>query len=852
MGYIPKNSKIKIKIYKSFSVMDIVVIGVSLLIIALVVSSKVNGKWAIALFVAGVAFSLMVPYGEERIYEKIVLGFKFVARPHRYGSIGEESKDRGLMDIELLRAYEDIEDVIVNKDGSFVAVVEVMPVNFMLMGEYSQRGYISAFQGVVNSVGLGESMCVFKRPGVMDFTRQIEEEENRLGNLEKAFSKGEYREVEYKKRKELIEERKGLIIALKESKRVIEDKIYIAFVSSEREGALNLAREAISKFDEIGMSVKMVSNDSLREIVGETEGDVIFKAKSMEVCGMQRSFFCITAFPSEVENGWLASIFSIEGARVMFRINPLDKVVAKKRIDKSILEAEGIRGNGKSSAQIEGDIHAESLKELLYEIADGKEKAYEIEILISVDDEQNSKINRKEVKRKILEMGFSSCEMTFLIDKAYEASLIRRADCIFLGNTLTSNLIAESFPFVSDKLIDDKGALIGENSYPVFLDLFKRDMSRVNSNMVIIGRTGSGKSYATKNILSSLLGDLVKVFVLDPEGEYSKLVKNMGGVVLNVSSDASARINPFEIINSLPDELDKNDCDYYNHLQFLEEFIKTALPGVSLEILERINRLIMEMYRSKGFDEKTNLKNLKPEDYPTFDSLSEYIVEKIKGALDPLEKARLIDAYNTLSKFREGGSMSSLWNGITTFNPKGHLVSYNFQSLLAGKNTAATNAEMLLLLKTMENEIMKNRENNIKNHLNNKLCVVIDEAHVFIDPKYMASLDFMYSLAKRIRKYDGMLIIITQNIKDFSLSAETSRKTSAIINASQYSLIFSLNPGDISDLCELYSKAGEITELEREGIAKSPRGRALLVAGPNMHTFFDIIATKKAENNWME
>ena len=93
-------------------------------------------------------------------------------------------------------------------------------------------------------------------------------------------------------------------------------------------------------------------------------------------------------------------------------------------------------------------------------------------------------------------------------------------------------------------------------------------------------------------------------------------------------------------------------------------------------------------------------------------------------------------------------------------------------------------------------------------------------------------------------------MVITQNIRDFAGSPESTKKTSAIINASQYSLIFSLNPGDMGDLISLYSKGGEITEEEREGIENAPRGRALLIASPSRHTFVDILATKKTAEKW--
>ena len=140
--------------------------------------------------------------------------------------------------------------------------------------------------------------------------------------------------------------------------------------------------------------------------------------------------------------------------------------------------------------------------------------------------------------------------------------------------------------------------------------------------------------------------------------------------------------------------------------------------------------------------------------------------------------------------------------------------------------------------------VIKNRDYNILYKANRKIIVAIDEAHVFIDEKFPIALDFMYQLAKRIRKYDGMQIVITQNVKDFVGSPELARKSSAIINVSQYSLIFSLAPTDMSDLCTLYEKAGQINETESDNIVNLPRGCAFLITGPAKRTNLRIIASE--------
>ncbi len=299
--------------------------------------------------------------------------------------------------------------------------------------------------------------------------------------------------------------------------------------------------------------------------------------------------------------------------------------------------------------------------------------------------------------------------------------------------------------------------------------------------------------------------------------------------------------NPFHIIASLEDGEENNS--FYAHLQFLEQFYRLILTGIHSDSLELLNRITQELYERKGIDAKTDLIKLKSTDYPTFDDLNQLIEEKLSLETDDYSKTCLKILINYVSKFKTGGRNSNLWNGYTTFSPQENFIAFNFQKLLANKNDVTANAQMLLVLKWLENEIIKNRDYNTKFKTKRKIVVVVDECHLFIDEKYPIALDFMFQLAKRIRKYEGMLIIITQNVKDFAGTPEIARKSSAIINVSQYSLIFALSPNDMTELCKLYENAGSINEYEKNSIVHNPRGSAFLISSPNKRTNIDIVAT---------
>ena len=285
--------------------------------------------------------------------------------------------------------------------------------------------------------------------------------------------------------------------------------------------------------------------------------------------------------------------------------------------------------------------------------------------------------------------------------------------------------------------------------------------------------------------------------------------------------------------------------DFSVHLQFLEQFFHEILPGIDPQALEYLNNLIVDLYASKKINSSTDFSKLKAKDYPIFDDLYDLINTRLSKAKVDYDVNNLRILLNFVSKFAHEGRDSNLWNGESKLTVKENFTVFNFRSLLANKNGVISNAQMLLVLKWLDNEIIKNRDFNIKHNTNRKIIIAIDEAHVFIDPKFPVALDFMYQLAKRIRKYNGMQIVITQNIKDFVGSQEIIRKSSAIINACQYSFIFSLAPNDMDDLCTLYDKAGRINETEQDQIVNNDRGNAFIITSSTSRTNIEIVASNK-------
>lgn len=865
MRIIPKNTKVKLQFYKGVTIADVILAIIALGFLALAVSSNLQAKWIITMVILVVFAPMFIPIGEIKLYQAVVYGIKYVFSRKSY-----KKAKHGKANIGNIVPYASIEnDMIRQKDGCYTGVIEVKPIEFNMLSEFRQNYFIdTVLSNILKNVGIFQEINIVKLERPIIFDKYISNELTKIQELIQANENTQLSEDEFKSRVNVLEDRINIIDRLNSNEKVLTSSYYIVLHDIEPKSlksSLNLISNSLNNNNleskqlndkELALFIKYSYTNDYDErdfeklqtkdyLSASVPNSVSFKSSRVIQDGKWLTHFVITDYPIQVPNAWGQDLFDLHDTKVVMKATPVDKVKAIKRIDSAINELLSQRDLGKASSQIDKETHLSSLQSTLVGLQNDNEAFLDTTLIITAYDDARQTTNKRFVRRKLKEMGFKFSELFGRQIDGYVASEISKVNKLNITRGLNSSALASSFPFVSNAILDENGILIGENKLPTFVDFFKRDDERVNSNMIIIGKSGSGKSYATKTILTGLASDNSKVFILDPENEYTNLARNMKGSVLDVSSSKDGRINPFQIIDSLEDEnADGTNNSFYSHLQFLEEFFRLILTGINADSLELLNKLILETYSLKKITGKTDLSKLTPKDYPIFQDLADLVDRKLQNEKDEYNKSCLKVLSNYLSKFKKGGRNSALWNGYTTFAPQENFVCFNFQKLLANKNNVIANAQMLLVLKWLDNEVIKNRDYNRIYKTHRKIIVAIDEAHVFIDEKFPIALDFMYNLAKRIRKYDGMQIVITQNVKDFVGSPDIARKSSAIINVSQYSLIFSLAPNDMSDLCTLYEKAGQINENESDNIVNLPRGCAFLITGPAKRTNIRIVASE--------
>ena len=882
---IPRKTKVKSEFIRGITGLDIVLalIFIAVAIILFLANFEFH-VWIAIVWIIIAASMFFKLADDDRFYVTMIFLLRYSAQKKKF-SKGDDKKKS---DIKEMVAYERIvQDRYIDFGLYYAQVLEIQPMFFTLLTEYYQDNVIESFANALRRLNLDQTCEIVKISKPMILDRYIHNENQKYDVLYDMQYDGQITQEEIDARSPIFEERVSLYEFMNRQSKIFKDHFYLVVYDKDREilesttsGMISAMASSLNpitakKLEGTDLVVFLKSNygkdfdERDLEITPITEyinwatpNKIKFNIARYFVDDQCYRCFNLIDYPLQVGNAWGAQFFLLDRTRVVMKFNPMPRMESEKQIDKAIMEMEAkLYKAGRSSTQIELQTHLDTLRELLASLKNNNQQLFNVNTYVISEDAA-----KKDVRAMLKQQGFKYSELfSKQIDGFISANVSRRDSIKNSLRGMPTSTLAATFPFISNALQDSNGIYLGDNEYPVFVDFFKRDRERVNSNMMVIGKSGSGKSYATKTLLTNLAADNCKIFILDPENEYQDLTRNLGGKFIDVGSSLHGIINPFHVISSLEaseDEEDdeeeqydeygrliekkkkevKADDSFPQHLQFLEQFFRVILEGISADAFEVLNSLIIDMYKEFHIDYKTNLARLKPEDYPTFDALYDLILRRIKEAKDEFSLRNLMTVETYIKKFATGGRNSALWNGPTSIETNENFVTFNFQSLVAGNNPQVTNAQMLLVFRYLNNEIINNKDFNKKYRKNRKIIVAVDEAHIFINPKYPIALDFMAQMAKRIRKYGGMQIVITQNISDFVGTEEIRRQSTAVINACQYSLIFSLAPNDINDLVDLYSKSGGINEEEQNSIVTAGVGQAFLITSPTARTTVQITA----------
>ena len=848
MKIMPKKIKVKNTIWKNYSLVELLVAMIIFLLVFLLFT---NNKKIFSM-ILGITFVILyMPVGEDLFYLYIIEMLVFLFKRKKYVK-KEISK---ILNIHSINS----DGVISYNNNMYAKVLSVSQKNFLMEDIEQQDMDINYFAKTLNALELDTSIDIVQiyRPlNFVSYTKDLNERISQNNNNIKEsilHARNNYINKLSKDTKEYFSNFYIVIYNTRQEELDLISDVIINEMSKcglnlkhlpKRETALFLKYNYTRNFDE--KEIDTIKDEDLIDWILPKE--IIIKPSKIIVDNIDVSTITISDYPLKVNNGWGSELFDIQNTKVVMSIKPIEKYKAIKKIDKAIVELQTkeMLSNSASEAK-DAKTHCDTMTELLQRLQSENENLFDVSIFISCYNYDKNRNYRRTVKNKIRGLDFKTNLLNYKQKDAFVYSNINSQNNNKYTRSINSVTLASVFPFVKNYIMDNRGIMLGKiksNNYPFVFDMWKRGGLYQNSNSFIIGKSGSGKTYFTKNLLVNEWSNNTRIIICDPEAEYSNLVRKLDGNIIDVGSAKEGILNPFQIYKILTEDGGNADSviTFNTHLKTLESFFKIVLRGASNDVIEIINSLVVETYKYKNITEETNFELLQAIDFPIFSDLLEVLETKMETINNNFLYEKYSIAKIHLNKF-VSGRYSDIWNHYSTLQANSSIISFNFQSLFANKNNIVANAQMLLVFRFIEQEIINARENN-KLHNKTKTMIVVDEAHLFIDPNYPIALDFFYQMNKRIRKYDGAFVPITQNISDWNSNEELRHKTSTIIKNSKYTFIFKLSSPDMQDVIDIYKAGESFNREERKTIITANTGEVFFIGSSELRESIKIEVNK--------
>lgn len=539
-----------------------------------------------------------------------------------------------------------------------------------------------------------------------------------------------------------------------------------------------------------------------------------------------RKTIMIKNFPSPVTPACLYELATLRGTSFHMRLTPMNRGEARQLTDNQLKNRRVQLGSRNMTEQIDAQRESEDIINFYREVAQSKAVVYHISVFVELYGKSEKELLELQDTVNIILAGSAiTYESLSFEQREGFLSVYPCGKDLFLAdaNNMPSTTIAALYPCSYSSRLDQHGMLIGRTvaGGNLFLDMYQYDSNITSSNYAIVGTTGQGKSYLQKKIISQLLIRGHKIYIMDPENEYSELTRRLKGTVINCAS-GSVRINPFHVRGlRLMEDADEDDDlnipvgqeTFFQHLSWLQDFHRVLLPGLSDACHKALNILVRNTYADFGIDAATNFERLRSEDYPTYSDLYRHIEEKrdryseISDEMFAQLRLYLDDCVK--------GSLGALFNGHTNIKNE-NFMCFSVAELMQGSRERMQ-AQLFNITTYVWNEIAKRQGRSL---------LAIDELYMFLDDDNPTMVKYINFFVKRSRKYGAQIGIATQQIVD-CLKPSIAHYTTALFTNSSFQFLF--YPGKI-DLALVEEKL-KLTKGELRCISQSNKRHCLLKAG---------------------
>lgn len=531
-------------------------------------------------------------------------------------------------------------------------------------------------------------------------------------------------------------------------------------------------------------------------------------AKSLDLGDKIARTYFIISYPRYLTDNWFSPIINLDKIfDVSIFVHPVDTSLALRQFQKKVAEVQSQISINEEKGMVRNpmlDTAYQDLESLRDSLIQAQEKMFDVGIYITAYADNEMELFKVESEIKsILESKLVYIKPAlFQQEEGFKSVIPIGNDLLEINQKLNSEPLSSAFPFVSFDLTSDKGILYGVNRHNSSLVIFDR-FSLENYNSVTFAKSGSGKSYATKlEILRSLMFD-IDVIVIDPEREYEYLAEAVGGRYFNISLSSDHHINPFDL--PIPREDETAEDVLRSNIINLVGLFRLMLGGLSPEEDSMIDRAISETYAMKDITPESDFSNIEP---PLLSDL-EMVLGGMEGSDSVVQR---------LVKYTRG-SWSTFLNKPSNVDINKKFVVFSVRDMEDELKPIA----MYIVMHYIWNAIRKNLK---------KRLLVVDEAWWMMKSEDTAS--FLYSMAKRGRKYYLGLATITQDAADFMKSTYGL----PIITNSSIQILLKQSPSTI----DILQKTFNLTNEEKYLLLESGVGEGIFFAGMK-HVAIKVIAS---------
>jgi len=529
----------------------------------------------------------------------------------------------------------------------------------------------------------------------------------------------------------------------------------------------------------------------------------------------------VYGYPRQIYTGWLSSLINIdEVLDVSMYVYPVDSQVVLNNLRKKVtqLEASTSINNEKGKTRdpaLEAAIN--DAEELRDQIQLGAERFFRFGLYVTLWADSLDELNFVQNKIETLfgqQLVFSKVASSQQ-EQGLNSTIPQMSDQLQIRRNMNTGAISTSFPFTSADLTDNTGILYGINMHNNGLVIFDR-FKLENANMVVFAKSGAGKSFTVKleALRSMMLG--TEVIIIDPENEYQKLAEAVGGSYVRLSLNSNTRINPFDlprVIDSdeAEDALRANLVTLHGLFRLMLGGTQVAANGTTMAALNPVeeadlDQALIDTYARVGITSDPLTHNSPP---PTISDLYDTLLHM--GGTGP-QLAQRLRKYTT-------GTFAGIFSQQSNIDINNPMVVFNIRDLEDELRPVA----MYIVLSHIWNITRTDKK---------KRMLIVDEAWQLM--KYDDSANFLFSLAKRARKYFLGLTTITQDVEDFM----GSKMGRAIVANSSMQLLLKQSASAVDVLSDVF----KLTEEEKKRLANFPIGQGLFFAGQS-HVHINIQAS---------